>query len=50
MKIAVITGFLTKGNVDVDAGHPAKIRYKNDLCTEDNFFIQRRGGGAQIKP
>nr|WP_294874492.1 hypothetical protein [uncultured Pedobacter sp.] len=40
MKVAIATGFLAKRNMDINAGHLAKIRYKNDLCTEENVCIQ----------
>jgi hypothetical protein len=39
MKVTVGTGFFTERDVDIDSGHLAKIRYKNDLLTE-NVFIQ----------
>lgn len=35
MKIAIGACFFTKRDVDIDASHFAKIRYKNDLCTEE---------------
>jgi len=38
MKVAITTGFLTKRNMDINAGHLAKIRYKNDLCTIERLI------------
>lgn len=43
MKIAVMTCFFAERNMDINARHLAKIRYKNDLCAEDNVFSQKYG-------
>jgi len=48
MKVAVSAGLLAKWNMYINAGHPAKIRYKNDLCAEDNVFSQKYGGHKEL--
>jgi hypothetical protein len=48
MKVAIATGFLAKRNMDINAGHLAKIRYKNDLCTEENVCIQEYGDYKEL--
>jgi hypothetical protein len=30
------------------SGHLAKIRYKNDLCTEENVYIQEYGDYKEL--
>ena len=39
MKIAIGTGLFTEGDVDVDSGHLAKIRYKNKIYVYDDIFL-----------
>lgn len=50
MKVAIVTGLFTKRNMNIDTGHLAKIRYKNDLCAEGNVFNQKYGGHKELDP
>ena len=48
MKVAIVTGLFTKRNMNIDTGHLAKIRYKNDLCAEDNVISQKYGEHKEL--